>query len=897
MKPLNPIMAVLAIASLGVFPLRTLAVDGVVIPSVPVGVPVKAEGTDSLTRLTDILDKNRAAEADAGRRIADFLLLDFLLPPDTAKKSFVAADVVVKELRAAALVWADKQKPGDLAMLYLVVGVGSNPPDWVKNDDLLANTVLLERNAEGLLRNALKQFANPATEQIKRAGGVDASNAFLNLALTKAHGIFKEPRSMAQVTSSSNANDNTGVKVPTGSPKPVPPLGASQQYTMKELYLEGGEVEYIAGAKDKLPQKISIKIYTRRDPVKGLVNEIGIFDISDENNIFGQRFPAGEGDQSFILDDRKPGNRRYELKFKTLPGGDRQVVFGRPGEGGKKIDTTVSTLYNKRADQVARLDKVVTVGGQEFYVAPQGGKMGALPMYPKGLIDSRRGPGMDPRDLEPKLYAEVSTRDADGRNQNAPAGTLGGPHLGTVGGKDYRLEFNAANGFWEVKEGPGNLPPPKPKASTTGDNPTNPGALTSGDPAESSSDDLSLAEVMIKVMAEFRDCEPGDTSKLKTEELKKTFDFVTCNKNKPEGLHVTVVVPSSIHRGRQVRYTRSATDDGKPPMNLLEGRMIDHYLVLKFDREVHYLDLRKPTGVNTPVASFELASFVIDGKMGSDAKLGFKNMAIFEDALRKYMGVTGQDKDAFVQVPDRMAKMFGSKPFNYIQASYRDDGGVNRNQLVVNGHASGGAFEVWPDVKPPKGETGPASSQYAKLSGPANAMDRIVSSEYTAIRSTMPLAKSMKGVAIHSVGDKADIAIYQSTDPTDLTGKSDPNQYFVVFNYDALDPNPANLAGPKVKRTFHQTPFEVFNASNPLPLKGLQFQGLVGQTVITSRGAAGYRFITGSNAERGVLAVFEEKSVSGENVKDKPANCVGPIIWWGYEDRAAALKVCQKDKF
>ena len=75
MKPLNPIMAVLVIASVGASPLRTLAADGK--DPVAVAVIVKPEDTDSITRLTEILNNKSGfptAVADAGERISAFLL-------------------------------------------------------------------------------------------------------------------------------------------------------------------------------------------------------------------------------------------------------------------------------------------------------------------------------------------------------------------------------------------------------------------------------------------------------------------------------------------------------------------------------------------------------------------------------------------------------------------------------------------------------------------------------------------------------------------------------------------------------------------------------------------------------------------------------------------------------
>ncbi len=897
MKPLNPIMAVLAIASLGVFPLRALAVDGSVTTGVPVtvpaGVPIAVEDTNSITRLTEILDKNLAAKADAGQRVADFLLL-----PDAEKKSFVASDVGA-ELRVVALDWAEKQTPGNLAMLYFVVGVGPKAPDWVMNDDLLKKTVFPKREAGDRLRKKLSRFTEAAGAQIKKAKEKDDAVAFLDLATIEAKKIFDYPCTKEQCDASVNRNDNTGVKVPdaTGT-KPVTLPGASQQYTLDDLYEKGAAVMNIAGPKDAHSRRISVKIYSTRAKNGDIVNEIGIFDITDKNDIFGQRFPMSGPNQSFILDDRTPGHKRYELKFGPQDeNGDRPLTFGRPGADPKDpkavITTSVSKLLLKRADQAEAMSNIVNVGGQDFYILPQGGARSVLMMFSKQAIDSRNlGQA---RYLKPALYSEVGIRGPEGGNINVDPGVNGGPELGEVGGKPYKLVYNKAIGAWEVTAGQGNKPERLKAEDTSGGGSGGGGGATKSDDGTMSASGKLLVEIMIKLMDKYRECKPGDTAGLKEEEQKDAYGLLTCNKtNKPEDQYVFVVVPSA-HPNKQLRYARSATNDGKPVMNLLNGRMIDHYLVLQFDRMVQYLDLRKPTGVNTEAAGFEMAGFVMDGKTGENAETGFKDMLIFMDALRNYMGVTGQDKKAFDEVPASMEKRFGSK-FTYIQASYRQDGNVK--QLVVNGAANGKSFEVWPKDEVDGGDSGPASSQYEKLSGPTNAMDRIVSSVDEPLRAKFDIDKSMQAVAIHSNKadiSKADIAIYKTVNPTTL---ADLNKHLVMFRYDALDLKaPPNPDGAKEKRTFRQKHFEVFNASNPLPLKGLQFQGLVGQTVITNRGAAGYRFVPGANAERGVLAVFEEKQVIGENVKDKPANCVGPIIWWGFNDRDAALKVCKDDKY
>ncbi|MCR4296846.1 MAG: hypothetical protein NUW21_15040, partial [Elusimicrobia bacterium] len=82
MKPLNPIMAVLAIASVGVFPLRALAADG----SKPAGAVVAVEDTNSIDALSKVLAGKPAARADAAARITKFLFDDFEVTGESGRK-------------------------------------------------------------------------------------------------------------------------------------------------------------------------------------------------------------------------------------------------------------------------------------------------------------------------------------------------------------------------------------------------------------------------------------------------------------------------------------------------------------------------------------------------------------------------------------------------------------------------------------------------------------------------------------------------------------------------------------------------------------------------------------------------------------------------------------------
>ena len=862
MKPLNPIMAVLAIASVGVFPLRALAADGkapAVVVKTPDGVAVAAADTNSITKLTEILNKNSKAKDDVGQRVTDFLL-----KPDAAKKSFVAADVDAAALAAVAKEWTKKQTPGSLAMLYFVVGVGPTPPDWVKNDDFLKKTVLPEREAEGRLRTALSGYTDPGG-QIKKTREKDASVTFLNAAVVEAKKIFDDPRPKKVVNTDINQNDNTGANPPDGTRGAGSRLnGASQQYTMKDLYLDGAVFGDVSGPKDEHSRKISMKIYTKRNADGSTTNEIGIFDITDEGNIYGRRFPVGGGDQSFVLDDRTPGHKKYELKFETLPGGDRKVVFTRPG-GGVPLETKVSDLYLKRADQAANLSNIINVGGQEFYVLPQGGRLGAVAMFPKALIDSRGTPGLDPRRLKPELYAEIGRRGSEGLPENLP----GKPHLGAIGGKEFHLEFNQELGVWEVKDGPGD----KPAAPTTGDG-TAPGGTPGGTPGETPAPKpggMTLAELLLT----FKDslasgiCKinPDDTKDL-AKDLKDRYAILACTYDQRGGLKQVVLVPKSeVHPGQQLEYGSVSG------FKLLRARFFDHYLILEFDKQVQYFDLLSyDTDANKKPTGFAVSGFVMNGKA-----VQFTHTDPFVHALKTYM--KNVPAEALTEVPKRVKAVQGSKPY-YVSGEFPKD------VFIVMVTSDGVPYMVWPKLEKPGEAPKPAPDPYTTINGPTNAFDGSVASDDASFPPDIKLPESRKALPIKT---QPDIVLYESDDA--------PKKYFIMFRYKGLTPKvPSQQDGEQVVTTFRQKQLETFNASNPYPGNSLRMGGLMAGPVVKDRVASGYKFISGSTKEKGVMAMFQNKQVSATNAKEGEANCVGPVLWWGLSD-VAALKACQEDKF
>jgi hypothetical protein len=854
MKPLNPIMAVLVIASVGASPLRALAADGETTPAKAVAT---TEDKNPVNALTKLLSENPAARADAGKRAADFLL------EDKGGKSFIGTGVNTTALGAVARDWGEKAgSVGSVAMFYFVAGPGTAAPAWAQKDPVLSKTFVPGMKWEDRLRLALADWTGKS--QIDKTKEKSQATAFLNDAAAKAATVFSDPRTKAEIDLSVKANDTTATVVPGVNGPSRPQFdGSTSQYGMKELYLDGAVVVNVAGSGDANSRTISMKIYTKRMPDGTTRNEIGIFDITDApDNIFGQRFPVGD-DKSFVLDDRTPGHKKYELKFGKGDNGERTISFGRPG-GGTDLKTSVDALYLKRANQAAALGNIVNVGGEEFYVLPQGGGKGALAMFSKSMIDNRDE--KNARNIIPALYADVTRRDGDGRNENIPAGDKGGPHLGTVGGKDYHLVFNKDLKIWEVKEGAGDLPEaPKPPAATTGAGTgtgtgTGAGTGTGTTPDTSPAGGFSADDMISRVLTQTPGCKKEDSSKLAAD-LKGQYGLVACTEE-AGGVHEILIVPKSVAESQQIEYPSM---DG---YQLLSGRLYDHYLVLVFDKMIQYLDLQKSEKTGYANAG------VIDVPTKSATK--FTDVNALVDAMVTHLGIAASDP-AVRGVPANLTKQLGTKKY-ILQSSFP------KGVFVVLAMNNGKQGEIWPNLGKP-GEGPPAvENQYASVGGgAANAMDSAgtVSSAEQKFPAELLLPESRKAVPMAGHGATTDVAVYESVDA--------PKKYFLELKYYAKD--------PEEKKVFHQKFFEVFNDANPLPASFTAQGLLTAGAVVQKSTAASYRFIKGTGKTKGVLAMFQNKQVSEANQRDPKANCVGPVIWWGSGiSRDAAQAACEKDE-
>jgi hypothetical protein len=232
-------------------------------------------------------------------------------------------------------------------------------------------------------------------------------------------------------------------------------------------------------------------------------------------------------------------------------------------------------------------------------------------------------------------------------------------------------------------------------------------------------------------------------------------------------------------------------------------------------------------------------------------------------------------------VPERVKNALGGKSF-VLTGSFSGD---DLNVVVLSG---GKTFMVWPKNQKPDG-TEPAvpNDPWQSASGTTNAMDGTVVGENEKFEDFFEtddhfMAKIMAG---HKSDD---VAMYEATDPT---GKDKTKRYYLIFGYKGISPKDNKQA------IFRQKPFEIFNAQKPLPA-GVTVQGLTKSgAVVKDHNLTGYHFVSKTTKDKGVMAVFQNRSVSAENAVDKEGNCVGPIVWWGAGmDREKAQKACEEDK-
>lgn len=156
---------------------------------------VFTEPENAVERLAKIIVNDGGARADAGHRIADFLL-----KADAAQKSFVATGVDTVALGAVARNWALQTDPRQVAMFYFVAGPGGGTPIWAQRDWVLSKTFQSGTIWEIRLRMTLADWTDK--NQIAKTAANEVTIAFLNDAAAKAATVFYDRRTQEELSAS-----------------------------------------------------------------------------------------------------------------------------------------------------------------------------------------------------------------------------------------------------------------------------------------------------------------------------------------------------------------------------------------------------------------------------------------------------------------------------------------------------------------------------------------------------------------------------------------------------------------------------------------------------------------------------------------------------------------------
>jgi len=215
---------------------------------------------------------------------------------------------------------------------------------------------------------------------------------------------------------------------------------------LDEGYVEGGIRRNIAGPKDKTSRTISLRLYCDTYPNGNFYNKLGIFDVTEPDNIYGQYFSLGEffrDGKSFILDDRTPGHRRYILTISPTAG--VPIMFGRPGYDDQ-IKTTRDKLLRVRARHAIDNGTALTIGSRSFLAITQ---LGSLPgfIFFRGDLEERLAAG----DLDAAygaFFVKTMRKTEDGRWVDAAGPLL----IGEVDGRTYELAKNPQTNQWVIQQ-------------------------------------------------------------------------------------------------------------------------------------------------------------------------------------------------------------------------------------------------------------------------------------------------------------------------------------------------------------------------------------------------------------------------------------------------------------
>lgn len=825
MNPLKPVMAaaLAAFCAMSALP-SSASAEG---PAVPKTAPAQVkEETNAVNILTELITKDKKAQADVSARVQRLLL-----NPDSKGRSYVTADLpkdpLAKTIPELVSTWVEKH-PAEAARLYYVARpLGGKVPEWVTKhpkggaifqDDEKSKT-RPERLSNYLAGADQRNVAGSQIGVVAVSGLANSLAQFLDEA-AKGAGVVLDPGVPATPEEARREAErhDSPIDVPANRPGGGAIGGTASGFSFKDLYEEGAMVVDISGPKDDGSYRtLSIKMYTVPDGKGHFENKIGIVDITDPKSPYGpQMIALSHGETTF---DLKSGGRKYSLSID-----DKDVIAIKRPEG-VATEISVADLAKKRLDQVAGRGSV-DIGGKQYYVVGQGGIKGSLVFFSKEQVDARK----PPYDAEAVASADVS-EVAAGRTRPIE----GKPDLGKIDGKPYHLEFqkfpNGDGGVWKVAKGPGDQPPAPPKesgAGKPGQEPGKPGGGAAGGPK-------TLAEVVeLYKQNGFEEPEP-DGNEGFSDEMREVAHILVNPKTAP---HACFFLAPGINDGNQLCAGKLAGE------KLIRLRGFGDYGVVEYSTTKQY---------------YSRDSFAVKQPAGTYGKNGMTDVTDVDLAIDML--------SAYAKMPADRLKIIQARLNKHTEGAYRISG--NAKMVAIYNETEDKTCPIWPA----EGRCGSGDNTgMEEAKGPGTVVELSFGEDAEFIEK-LPVDATQNMIR-QKVSEDGGTALYLLDDAA-----AGEKRWFVMVRA---------VVNGAPSRSRHVQIFGTGKDWNALP-DGYSLQGYASAEVPRGA-KLGLVIGSAGEQGAMCLYRHSIPAKDGSNVKDKKGNSVGPVLTWGGGDAVKACR-------
>ena len=876
MKPLKPVMAAILAASSFTSPLARIAFADDTSQISDAAAREKAVAHDKLfvAHLVSLIDSNKAVRADVGARLAKFILnrekgrqylTDGLLDD---KKLIVSAVAQAKK-------WPDANKgdPAKVAALYYVLGMDADKlPAWAPagyEEEFKPNAEWSKR-----LADYLSVAKWDAARKVAQSVAADGTTALLDDAAKWAQKILDDTRTKGEVHDSIVSNATTA-PIPPTTKSPRNPLDTTGSgFGFDDLYVKGAVVRNVFAPGDDGYRTLSMKVYTSKDDNDNYINKIGIVDITkpDITSPSPTQFidASKPGDTDVVMHD---GGRHYTVTVAADGSVTMKRAGTKDGEGGS-ISTSKDELSSRRDDQIMS-GGIVSIGqpGQPYYVLGQGGQKGSFLFFPQSVMDAmkaQRDAGGHPNlNAHPDLMGDVVQASFDGAQQ-----IKGKPDLGTLpNGDPYHLEFDLATRMWKVVKGQGDVKPVKPDPATPANPANSANAANQANPANSATPPKTLEKAIAAAKAP-----NDDQTKVWAEDAGNDgFDDATraririMSNSRSDGMtYFKVLFDPSLgvkNAQNESAFEFQAMNKDVP---LLRVRGLKQYVALEYGTGTQYYGLQDFANyvqhtIDPSLSYSQAGSYAVSNGQMQDVA----SADIVEDVLTHYL--KAKPGDAMIKtIRDRITQYANGKGFVV--------NGDLKNALYMGVGEQGRT--IWPnDIASGDKNT---NEKMTGLRGPGTAVD-VTGGQPGKFQKQMGLGSGRVSTLVKAENNAA---MYAATEEENVGGKvSEQKVWSFMFEY------------KKNKLPSRSTALAVFGSGKNrymLP-SNIHMQGLPGLNLPDS---TQLMMEYGSNQENGAIAAYRfvmPDAQGGQNARNKPGNCAGPVLWWGSVTKEQAQAACESD--